>query len=73
MGEQEPWVGVGKSALGVAMVRAGESSRADRLFDDPDAQAFLDAAPGSSIQSSVSRLQARTGWLLRPSRSAATR
>jgi len=29
------------------MVRARESRRADRLFDDPCAQAFVDAAPGA--------------------------
>jgi methyltransferase (TIGR00027 family) len=37
---------VGKTALGVAAVRARESRRPDRLFADPYAQAFLDAAPG---------------------------
>jgi len=37
--------GVGKTALGVAMVRAEESRRRDRLFDDPYAAAFLAAAP----------------------------
>ncbi|GAA3548520.1 SAM-dependent methyltransferase [Amycolatopsis ultiminotia] len=41
-----PLGGVGKTALGVAAVRARESRRPDRLFDDPYAQAFLDAAPG---------------------------
>jgi methyltransferase (TIGR00027 family) len=40
-------VGVGKTALGVAMVRAEESRRADRLFNDPYAEAFLMAAPGA--------------------------
>ncbi|MEW9531656.1 SAM-dependent methyltransferase [Microbispora sp. NPDC049125] len=40
-----PLRGVGKTALGVAMVRGHESRRADRLFDDPYAQAFADAAP----------------------------
>ena len=44
---QGPLGGVGKTALGVAMVRATESRRADRLFDDPYAQAFVDAAPGA--------------------------
>jgi methyltransferase (TIGR00027 family) len=39
--------GVGKTALGVARVRALESRREDRLFDDPFAQAFVDAAPGA--------------------------
>jgi len=43
----EPLRGVGKTALGVAMVRARESQRDDRLFDDPYAQAFVDAAPGA--------------------------
>jgi methyltransferase (TIGR00027 family) len=36
---------VGKTALGVAVVRAQESQREDRLFDDPYAQAFVDAVP----------------------------
>jgi O-methyltransferase involved in polyketide biosynthesis len=39
---------VGKTALGVARVRALESQREDRLFDDPYAQAFVDAAPPGS-------------------------
>jgi methyltransferase (TIGR00027 family) len=39
--------GVAKTALGVAMVRARESLRDDRLFNDPYAQRFLDAAPGA--------------------------
>jgi len=38
--------GVARTALGVARVRALESRRPDRLFDDPHAQAFVDAAPG---------------------------
>jgi methyltransferase (TIGR00027 family) len=37
--------GVGRTALGVAMVRAMESRRRDRLFHDPYAAAFLAAAP----------------------------
>lgn len=36
--------GVGRTALGVAMVRAMESRRRDRLFCDPYAAAFLSAA-----------------------------
>ena len=36
--------GVGPTALGVAMARAGESSAACPLFDDPFAQVFIDAA-----------------------------
>ncbi|TDC09690.1 SAM-dependent methyltransferase [Nonomuraea longispora] len=39
--------GVAKTALGVAVVRARESLRDDRLFNDPYAQEFLDAAPGA--------------------------
>lgn len=37
--------GVPKTALGVARIRAGESSRPDRLFDDPYAAAFVAAMP----------------------------
>jgi methyltransferase (TIGR00027 family) len=36
--------GVGRTALGVAMARARESARPDRLFDDPYAALFLAAA-----------------------------
>lgn len=39
--------GVGKTALGMAMIRAGESRRPDRLFDDPYAREFVDAVPGA--------------------------
>jgi methyltransferase (TIGR00027 family) len=39
--------GVGKTALGMALMRAQESRRKDRLFDDPYAQAFADAAAGA--------------------------
>jgi methyltransferase (TIGR00027 family) len=38
-----PLPGVGRTALGVAGIRAMESRRADRLFDDPYAQAFVEA------------------------------
>jgi methyltransferase (TIGR00027 family) len=44
--DREPLAGVGKTALGMAYVRAQESRRGDRLFDDVYAQAFVDAAPG---------------------------
>jgi methyltransferase (TIGR00027 family) len=37
--------GVGETALGAAMMRAEEGERADRLFEDPLAAAFLAAAP----------------------------
>ena len=36
--------GVGETAIGAAMMRARESLRADPLFDDPFAAAFIDAA-----------------------------
>jgi methyltransferase (TIGR00027 family) len=36
--------GVGRTALGVALARAAESARPDRLFDDPYAAVFLRAA-----------------------------
>ncbi|BCJ47815.1 S-adenosyl-L-methionine-dependent methyltransferase [Actinoplanes ianthinogenes] len=45
--------GVGRTALGMARVRAEESGRPDRLFDDPYAQAFVaaagDALPGGAV------------------------
>lgn len=47
MEPREPLAGVGKTALGVAYVREMESSRPDRLFEDPYARAFLAAAPGA--------------------------
>ncbi|MFC4910560.1 SAM-dependent methyltransferase [Actinomadura gamaensis] len=36
--------GVGATAIGVALIRARESERDDRLYDDPYARAFADAA-----------------------------
>jgi len=39
-----PPAGVGRTALGVARIRAAESARPDRLFDDPFAAAFVAAA-----------------------------
>lgn len=44
---QAPLDGVERTALGVARLRARESERTDRLFDDPYAQAFVDAAPAA--------------------------
>src|SRR5689334_16846228 len=38
--------GVGATALGVALARAAETTRPDRLFEDPYAQLFIDAAAG---------------------------
>jgi methyltransferase (TIGR00027 family) len=40
-----PLSGVGMTALGVARLRAEESRRPDRLFDDPLAAAFVNAVP----------------------------
>lgn len=37
--------GVGETAIGAAMMRARESGRADPLFEDPFAMAFVEAAP----------------------------
>jgi len=45
VGEVDVSAGVGKTALGVALVRAQESRRPYRLFNDPYAEAFLAAAP----------------------------
>lgn len=41
--------GVAATALGVARIRAAESARTDRLFDDPYAAAFVAAAPPPPI------------------------
>ena len=45
MTQEQPLAGVGATSLGVAMVRARESERPDRLFNDPLAAAFVAAAP----------------------------
>jgi methyltransferase (TIGR00027 family) len=45
MASPDPLSGVGETSLGAAMLRAEESARADRLFDDPYAAAFVAAAP----------------------------
>jgi methyltransferase (TIGR00027 family) len=47
MASQESLTSMAKTALGMARVRAQESRRPDRLFDDPYTQAFLAAAPGA--------------------------
>lgn len=39
-----PMAGVAMTAIGVAVVRARESARPDRLYDDPFARLFIDAA-----------------------------
>lgn len=43
---EQPLIGVGATALWVAYLRARETVRPDRLFADPYAAPFLDAAPG---------------------------
>ena len=58
-----PAAGVGRTALGVARVRAAESARPDRLFDDPFAAAFVAAAPGTLPD--VEALDERAAGLLR--------
>jgi len=45
MGSGDVPEGVGRTAVGMALVRAEESRRPDRLFDDPYAEAFVAAAP----------------------------
>lgn len=52
----ESLAGVPVTALGVALIRANESRRPDRLFDDPQAERFIEAAepefvgPGATPQ-----------------------
>src|ERR671935_1490910 len=57
--------GVGATALGIALARAEESRRPDRLFDDPLASAFLDRA-GSAATAFTGAAQASdaasSGW-----------
>jgi methyltransferase (TIGR00027 family) len=57
--------GVGETAIGAAMMRARESSRPDRLFDDPFAAALVEAAapvfddgPSSADDPSLAQLEA---------------
>ena len=53
---------VGATALGVALARAAESRRADRVFDDPYAQLFIDAASelGWSVPAGAAAERIRT-------------
>jgi methyltransferase (TIGR00027 family) len=48
--------GVGQTAIGVAKIRARESERDDRLFHDPYAGAFVDAAPGALVDAAPGAL-----------------
>src|SRR5881392_2652565 len=45
MADDRSPAGVGRTAVGMAWLRATESARHDRLFEDPWAQAFVDADP----------------------------
>jgi methyltransferase (TIGR00027 family) len=51
--------GVGRTALGVAMARAAESARPDRLFEDPYAADFLRAAVASWVPGPEDRPRSR--------------
>ncbi|HET6500023.1 MAG TPA: SAM-dependent methyltransferase [Amycolatopsis sp.] len=55
---------VSKTALGVAMLRARESRRPDRLFDDPYAQLFVDAG-GAVVPVPDAAARAGAGSLVR--------
>jgi methyltransferase (TIGR00027 family) len=48
--ESSDFDAVSETAIGAAMMRARESLRPDRLFDDPYAQVFVDAAPTAFAQ-----------------------
>ena len=56
--------GVGRTAIGVARVRAAESARADRLFDDPYASAFVRAAAAGQPQAPAPDAPSRTGRVM---------
>ncbi|WP_220448834.1 SAM-dependent methyltransferase [Nonomuraea mesophila] len=55
--------GIGATALGVAVLRAQESSRPDRLFDDPYARHFLQAVDPASSPWSAGASPATAGFL----------
>ncbi|MFC9997745.1 SAM-dependent methyltransferase [Nocardia sp. NPDC127526] len=55
---QAPIAGVAMTAIGVAVIRARESERADRLYDDPLARVFADAAARSFDPARWQRLEA---------------
>lgn len=48
----EQLAGVPTTAIGVALIRANETARSDRLIDDPYAQVFVDAAANEFLGSS---------------------
>ncbi|WP_059013442.1 SAM-dependent methyltransferase [Streptomyces specialis] len=49
----ESLAGVGTTAIGVALIRARETGREDRLYADPFAQAFADAARDAFLDPSA--------------------
>lgn len=53
-----PIDGVAMTAIGVAVIRARESRRPDRLYDDPLAQVLTDAARGGFAPERWARLEA---------------
>ncbi|WP_163567693.1 hypothetical protein [Fodinicola feengrottensis] len=59
-------VGVGLTALAMAQERRIESRRADRLFEDPLAEAFVLAAAGTGDDSGVPGLGGDLGGGGRP-------
>ncbi|MBB4929673.1 methyltransferase (TIGR00027 family) [Lipingzhangella halophila] len=59
----EQLTGVGATALGVALLRAQESRRADRLFDDPYAQHFLDAVDPAASPWAAASASTEQGFL----------
>lgn len=56
-----PLSGIPLTALGVAMIRARESGREDRLYDDPYAAAFADAAREAFLDPNAP-YEAATRW-----------
>ncbi|MFI6213299.1 SAM-dependent methyltransferase [Nocardia brasiliensis] len=53
MNTVEPLRGVGATAIGVAGIRARESERSDRLYDDPYARLFVEVARGAYLAPSA--------------------
>ncbi|GAA4818830.1 SAM-dependent methyltransferase [Tomitella cavernea] len=60
-GDAVPVDGVAVTAIGVAVIRAREDARADRLYTDPLALAFVDAARAGFPRERWDRLEALAG------------
>jgi methyltransferase (TIGR00027 family) len=54
---------VGVTGVGVAAIRAAESSRPDRLFDDPYAARFASAAGWEGLHLAVGRTESLSAWI----------